>query len=97
MATKENPGKFDCYANAKEDEPMFVLLARDPLAPAIVRAWRYLRAGMLAEAMLILETGAAALKHAGKTPLPLLSDKLKEADACATSMEFWRAKQPRTI
>lgn len=30
MGTKNNPGQFDCYANALPDEPMFVLLARDP-------------------------------------------------------------------
>lgn len=39
MATKEQPGKFDCYANAKADEPMFVLLARDKAAPAAIRFW----------------------------------------------------------
>ena len=39
MGTKQNPGKFDCYANAELDEPMFVLLARDPIAPATVYAW----------------------------------------------------------
>jgi len=39
MATKLNPGKFDCYANAEDDEPMFVLLARDRTAPTIVREW----------------------------------------------------------
>jgi hypothetical protein len=31
MGTKSNPGPFDCYAKAEPDEPMFVLLARDPL------------------------------------------------------------------
>lgn len=39
MATKNNPGKFDCYENAKPDEPMFVLLARDKDAPALVDRW----------------------------------------------------------
>jgi hypothetical protein len=39
MGTKQNPGPFDCYAAAAPDEPMFVLLARDPLAPALVREW----------------------------------------------------------
>lgn len=39
MGTKNNPGKFDCYEAAEPDEPMFVLLARDPLAPGIVRQW----------------------------------------------------------
>lgn len=44
MGTKNNPGKFDCYANAADDEPMFVLLARDPLAPILIRRWAMLRA-----------------------------------------------------
>ena len=39
MGTKITPGTFDCYAEAAPDEPMFVLLARDPMAPAIVRRW----------------------------------------------------------
>lgn len=29
MGTKNQPGSFDCYANAKGDEPLFVLLGRD--------------------------------------------------------------------
>lgn len=39
MGTKNNPAPFDCYANAEPDEPMFVLLARDPHAPELVRQW----------------------------------------------------------
>ena len=39
MGTKNNPGKFDCYANADPDEPMFILLGRDPHASAAVRRW----------------------------------------------------------
>jgi hypothetical protein len=39
VSTKNNPGKYDCYAKAAPDEPMFVLLARDPLAPTLVRLW----------------------------------------------------------
>jgi len=39
MATKNKPGEFDCYANAEPDEPMFILLARDRMAPALVRLW----------------------------------------------------------
>ena len=39
MGTKNNPGKYDCYANAEPDEPMFVLLARDVRAPVLVRMW----------------------------------------------------------
>lgn len=43
MGTKDNPGEFDCYANAAPDEPMFVLLARDPVAPEVVEHWVKLR------------------------------------------------------
>lgn len=43
MGTKNNPGNFDCYANADPDEPMFVLLGRDKHAPALVWMWSMLR------------------------------------------------------
>lgn len=43
MGTKNNPGKFDCYANAEPDEPMFVLLGRDKHAPLLVGLWAELR------------------------------------------------------
>ncbi len=43
MATKNNPGKFDCYENADPDEPMFVLLGRDPTAPILVDLWVKIR------------------------------------------------------
>ncbi len=39
MGTKNNPGKYDCYANALPDEPMFILLARDPLFYEFVTWW----------------------------------------------------------
>lgn len=43
MGTKNNPSKFDCYANAAPDEPMFILLARDRHAPLVVAFWAKLR------------------------------------------------------
>jgi hypothetical protein len=43
MGTKNNPGAFDCYANAEPDEPMFVLLGRDKHAPTLVWLWAILR------------------------------------------------------
>ena len=43
MGTKNNPGAFDCYANAEPDEPMFVLLGRDRHAPALVWLWSVMR------------------------------------------------------
>lgn len=39
MSTKDNPGAFNCYAKAAPDEPMFVLLARDVVAPNTILAW----------------------------------------------------------
>ena len=50
MGTKNNPGKFDCYENAEPDEPMFVLLARDRLAPGLTAIWAPIRAGNRPEA-----------------------------------------------
>lgn len=43
MATKNNPGNYDCYANAEPDEPMFILLGRDKHAPTLVWLWATLR------------------------------------------------------
>lgn len=39
MGTKNDPGEFDCYEAAEDDEPMFVLLARDISAPGLVDQW----------------------------------------------------------
>lgn len=39
MGTKDNPGEFDCYDKALSDEPIFVLLARDPTAPLCILKW----------------------------------------------------------
>lgn len=43
MATKNDPGRFDCYANAEPDEPLFVLLARDEDAPGLIDLWADVR------------------------------------------------------
>jgi hypothetical protein len=43
MGSKNNPGQFDCYANAEPDEPMFILLGRDKHAPTLVWLWATLR------------------------------------------------------
>lgn len=43
MSTKNNPGKFDCYAAAGPDEPMFILLGRDKHAPTLIWLWATLR------------------------------------------------------
>lgn len=43
MSTKNNPGRFDCYSKAAPDEPMFVLLGRDPIASLVVTFWVKMR------------------------------------------------------
>ena len=39
MGSKAQPGRFDCYANALPEEPMFILLARDPDFYRLVNEW----------------------------------------------------------
>lgn len=76
MSTKNSPGKFDRYTKAMPDEPMFVLLARDPHAPDLVRDWAIERAEAIA---------------LGKRP-PLDVTMVVEAFECADHMERWRAR-----
>lgn len=74
MGTKNDPGKFDCYANAEPDEPMFILLARDTSAPAIVEQWARMRAMAIADGR----------KPASDAPM------VSEALICAGKMRAWR-------
>jgi len=46
MGTKTNPGKFDCYKEAGPDEPIFILLGRDPVAHLLVSLWASVREKM---------------------------------------------------
>lgn len=75
MGTKNNPGEFDCYHNALPDEPMFILLARDPLAPVLVDEWAADRMRAVMMRMRPLED----LKM------------VDEAQRCAKAMREWRA------
>jgi hypothetical protein len=43
MGTKANPGEFDCYDRADDDEEMFILIGRDRHAGALVRLWAEMR------------------------------------------------------
>jgi hypothetical protein len=44
MGTKNQPSTYDCHAAAHPDEPMFVLLGRDRMAPTLVEMWAAARA-----------------------------------------------------
>lgn len=75
MGTKNNPGQFDCYANAQPDEPMFILLGRDASAPMLVELWARLRLrqgenpAKVAEAQTCADTMRAWLRSLGKAEL----------------------------
>lgn len=43
MGTKNNPGAFDCHADAGPDEPTFTLRAKDPVAAEVIRFWIAMR------------------------------------------------------
>ena len=73
MSTKNNPGNYDCYANAEPDEEMFVLLARDAFAPALVRAWAINR-------KLQIDRGTKPQED---------MQQVTEAHECAEKMEKW--------
>lgn len=96
MGTKNNPGKFDCYENAKPDEPMFVLLARDDLAPHLTRLWAACKRAdsiVMKSVMGELASAVGQREIDGKT---IKSAKANEAVFCATSMEMWKKKNPDT-
>jgi hypothetical protein len=76
MSTKNNPGNFDCYAAALPDEPMFILLARDRVAPIIILEWVEFR------------RRNAQANHAHLTLEE--ETQLNEAAACAAEMINWR-------
>lgn len=88
--TKNDPGKFDCHAKAADDEPLFTLRAKDPVAPHLVRAWRFLRAGELLKAVHEMDRATKSLEASGRTLLPLDCEKSTEAQACSVAMEEWR-------
>lgn len=74
MGTKNEPGAYDCYANALADEPLFVLLARDPDAPALLELWAAMREVRVNE---------------GRSPRSDLF-MLNEARRCAENRRQWR-------
>ena len=100
MGTKNNPGEFDCYANAEPDEPMFVLLARDVLAPGIVDEW--VRRFMCNSTDRTREDGPSGL--AARTRFARDVRKANEAVQCAQDMREWKdsgrvppVRHPETI
>lgn len=79
MGTKRNPGRFDCYAKAEPDEPLFVLLARDPTAALTVTIWMKLRD-------LRRRAGPHRVEDA---------EQIEEAREIARAMETWASEHGR--
>jgi hypothetical protein len=63
MTSKTEPSQFDAYQKAAEDEPVFTLLARDPIAPPLIEAWAYLRSGQLQAAEIAFKAAYDAATH----------------------------------
>lgn len=86
MATKNNPGNYDCYENALPDEPMFILLARDRNAPSLVDAWAAARelAGEIPEKVAEARTCSASIMTCSAT-CPVVwktGDEQPHSDLC---------------
>lgn len=66
MGTKHTS---ECLANARDDEPIFVLRSQDQLAPAIVRRWADAaeRAGVDEEKVVEARQQAKAMEDWGRT------------------------------
>lgn len=85
MGTKTDPGQFDCHSKAEPDEPLFTLLARDPLAPGLVAIWAALNSGHFSAAGAFFNDLA---QRAISLP-PERKEKTDEAFRCAATMELW--------
>lgn len=89
MGSKLKPGNFNCYANALPDEPMFVLLGRDQLAPSLTAIWSAIRAGDRKEARRLFNELIVG-PQASVYVLEPESEKALEASDCAMAMIEWR-------
>lgn len=90
MATKNNPGQFDCYAKADPDEPLFTLRAKDPRAPYLVELWAQIENGDIYDA---IKTFSAMVQEQLYGPTDDLPEKTlakcAEANKCADEMRAY--------
>jgi len=92
MGTKANPGPYDCYAKAADDEPIFTLRANDPVAEFFVAAWVAIYAGDVGGAVKMMVDASEQHKEQGKL-LDRLSPKSVEAQQVSMAMRTWRIGQ----
>ncbi len=88
VGSKANPSQFDVLPKLADDEPYFVIRAKDQLSSALVELHAYIGAG---------QSGAAHNKLAeimaltsAKPPRPASSPKYRETFAISLAMEQWR-------
>lgn len=80
MGTKNNPAKYDCYANADPNEPMFILLGRDLGAYVLIEAWADARERKGEDPTIVAEARAcAAAMKAWATELITICDRCLKA------------------
>ena len=84
--------ELDCYLKAEDGEPKFTLLARDPLAPALVALWAALRKGDTASAVSIFADAVVDPAHKYRVDVASRSSPEKLHSACdiARAMNEWR-------
>jgi hypothetical protein len=98
MGTRANPGPHDCYAAAEPDEPLFVLLARDPVAYHLVRIWAAVRSQDVATAsvnfgMMMSDMSAARARGVVLDEV----DRAVEAYTVAREMLRWRGERGQQV
>ncbi|MGL5735484.1 MAG: hypothetical protein ACRCYS_11510 [Beijerinckiaceae bacterium] len=79
-STKAEPGPFDAMEKARDDEPVFTLLGRDPDAPDTIKAWVERRRKRL------LQEGGAQDEETIRGELI----QCTEAETIAWAMNNWR-------
>lgn len=92
MGLKHQELRDGCFAQAAEDEPLFVLKSTDELAPDIVREWarRYLLSKLDAESTGEGD-GRLLLGYLPRTQYK----KYEDARRLADQMDAWRTRHQR--
>ncbi len=95
MSSKNDPSQFDAYSKAEENEPVFTLLARDPIAPPLIEAWAYLRSGQIGAAEIAFKQAMDAATHI-EPQMPGEAQIRSAFEVAEESRAFARAKLLQT-
>ena len=102
MGTKNQPGVYDCYSKAEPDEPMFVLLGRDPVASILVEEWARLRGRLgktefdaLSEARQCAQAMREYAEKQGKRFQILRAQDQQRVNRASSSSTWWKIEHAR--